>query len=449
MRRLRTIAVLAVGASAGLLVWRGLPASSPPPAPAADVKGDADPHKTTKWMGVATCSAMGCHHANGPLGRPKGSEYSIWSAHDRHTRAYAVLSDDPRSEPMVRNLYGSKAKPAAKTELCLKCHAMNNGKEDEATVGERFYIGDGVGCESCHGPAENYLSEHYRDGFKEKSWKEKEAYGLWNTVDLASRARICASCHVGTADKDVNHDLIAAGHPRLNFEFSGFLAIYPKHWRLEEDEEQVWAVGQVATAAASLRLLQARASKADKPWPEFAEYDCYACHKDLRADLPGGDKKRLLGSLPWGSWYFAVLDPLAAELKQSGISRDQLRHLMQAPASSREKVSAEAARLAELLEQWAQGGLTVKGQADALIKRLAVFGQTEALDWEKGTQLYLAMEALGQALPDKDFVRPELMEIRKTLKCSFQKGYDSPRLFTKDAREAVADQLRRISEKVK
>ena len=29
----------------------------------------------------------------------------------------------------------------------------------------------------------------------------------------------------------MNHDLVAAGHPRLNFEYASYLAAYPKHWK--------------------------------------------------------------------------------------------------------------------------------------------------------------------------------------------------------------------------
>src|SRR6516164_2896694 len=62
----------------------------------------ADPG--ARWMGVATCASMSCHHANGPRGT-KGSEYSTWAGYDNHARAFQVLYDE-RSRRMVRNLYG-------------------------------------------------------------------------------------------------------------------------------------------------------------------------------------------------------------------------------------------------------------------------------------------------------------------------------------------------------
>jgi hypothetical protein len=87
---------------------------------------------------------------------------------------------------------------------------------------------DGVGCESCHGASGRWLGPHTTLGWRDRPWPEKAALGMRNTKDLASRARLCAGCHVGDGGsddlpaRDVNHDLIAAGHPRLNFELSAY-----------------------------------------------------------------------------------------------------------------------------------------------------------------------------------------------------------------------------------
>jgi hypothetical protein len=406
-------------------------------------------------MGAATCSAMGCHNANGPLTRPKGSEYSIWASQDRHTKGYAVLFDK-RSETMVRNLYGTRAKPASETELCLKCHAMNNGKEDTTTAGDHFYLGDGVGCESCHGPAEKYLSEHYRAGFQEKSSREKaDEYGLWDTKDLASRARVCATCHVGSAEKDVNHDIIAAGHPRLNFELSGFLALYPKHWINRDNDAEVWAVGQVASASAALHLLEARAADQKKPWPEFAEYACYACHKDLPAELPSKEKytERTPGSLPWGAWYLEMLSPLSKD--HAGEAKlptavETLRRSMQAASPNRTAVAEQTGAVARRLDAWtARGGVLQLDSAQSLLRSLAREGAAKAygLDWDQATQLYLALTALDVGLESRDptpaleKVRGELKKMAAELKGSFEPGYNSPRQFARKARPFLAEHL--------
>src|SRR5207247_703944 len=179
--------------------------------------------------------------------------------------------------------------------LCLKCHATNDG--NLASTGERFALADGVGCEACHGPSQKYLTVHYLSGFKEQSPEEKETrYGLKNTKNLVKRAELCVTCHVGNETKEVNHDLIAAGHPRLNFELAGYHGIYHKHWsdldeksRNKDYYARLWLIGQLVSSKSALDLLAVRAETANegnpekrRPWPEFSEYACYACHKDLK-----------------------------------------------------------------------------------------------------------------------------------------------------------------------
>src|SRR5262249_53228369 len=151
--------------------------------------------------------------------------------------------------------------------------------------GQRLAFSDGIGCERCHGPAEKWLTTHYLLDWKQKSTADKERLGFRDLNDLTRRAQLCIECHVGTPEAQVDHDLYAAGHPRVYFEYSSFLAVMPPHWSLREERDRypdvqarTWAIGQVSCAAASLELLAFRADeKNKKPWPEFAEYDCYAC----------------------------------------------------------------------------------------------------------------------------------------------------------------------------
>ena len=73
----------------------------------------------------------------------------------------------------------------------------------------------------------------------------------------------------------MNYDLIAAGHPRLDFSFHAFLGVMPKHWPdiaakpgspaiqpgFKTDREthaEAWAIGQVVAAEAALKLLADR-----------------------------------------------------------------------------------------------------------------------------------------------------------------------------------------------
>ncbi|GIW80035.1 MAG: hypothetical protein KatS3mg105_1842 [Gemmatales bacterium] len=378
-----------------------------------------DVFSTAKFEGVGSCSAVACHFKAGVPGT-KGSEYTTWFNHDKHARAYEVLYNQ-RSQRMVKLLYGAKAKAAHETELCLKCHAM---LVPEQRRGERFSIEDGIGCEQCHGPAEFWLDKHYSYRWlNEMSDREKAAFGMRPLSNLLDRARLCVECHVGTEDKDVNHDLIAAGHPRLNFELASYQAIMPRHWpegndlaRYPDFEARCWAVGQAACAEAALKLLAHRAVPSetkDKPWPEFAEYDCYACHHDLVE--PSWRQKRgygkgLPGAFPWGSWYTSML-PRALQ-GQAGAEDlfgllGNIRGEMQKPLPNRGKIVASARQAAQHL----QSALTSIEQAppasaqEVRRRLLEIVQKDETLaekGWDEGAQLYLAIAALYRGMGNLD-----------------------------------------------
>src|SRR5207237_7361286 len=115
-----------------------------------------------------------------------------------------------------------------------------------------------------------------------------------------------------------------------------------------------------AQAAAELLADRARHSSEPQsggPWPEFAEYSCYACHHDL--SQPSARQKpqhfagRKLGSLPWGSWYFFMPGILAenddtAKTKLLPILQ-QLRELMQERSSGVREVTTQASAAANAL----------------------------------------------------------------------------------------------------
>ena len=69
-----------------------------------------------------------------------------------------------------------------------------------------------------------------------------ESSAMTDTSDPRKLVRVCVGCHVGAPEQDglpareVTHDLLAAGHPRLNFEFTVFLANLPPLERRGKDE---------------------------------------------------------------------------------------------------------------------------------------------------------------------------------------------------------------------
>lgn len=416
--------VVPLGVIVAVALVAGWPRAADPPAlPPAD-------HTGVKTLGVASCASMACHHGNGPRGSP-GSEYSTWVAVDPHAKAYRVLFN-----PESRRLHESLAKhdPASAkfsdahlNPLCLKCHGMGDGLPQGLQA-------DGVGCERCHGPASSWKSTHYLPGFDRATPGFKDL-----RTDLTVRAEVCVDCHVGKGDRQVDHDLIAAGHPRLRFEYSGYYASYPRHWGaghkgVVEDEPTSWLIGELTSAKASLELLAARAGDDRREWPEFAEYACAACHQALKAD---GRARR--GEWRWGTWYNAMLPAIAEARPGDGATQSRLKELlaklggeMRKRMPSRTAVRPDALAAAELLGAWRKAvSAKCLDAAQARALAAAVARQDGAAGtWDGGTQLYLSLAALYQPLDDRAALRDPLAKMRQELIDAFPPGarplYDTP-----------------------
>jgi hypothetical protein len=429
--------------AAGVRVgWLSAGAEGPRPAAAPTA---ADPCPECRLRGAGSCAAAACHNGNGPKGT-KGSEYTTWVSRDPHADAFAVLYNE-RSQQIEKNLgqLAADKKPHPEGDpLCLNCH-VQPGVEPlpkggrRAPRGEEFSYEDGVSCESCHGPADKWLTEHYLPSWKQKSAADKAALGMVETRNLVVRAQVCVRCHVGENDMDVNHDLIASGHPRLAFEYAAFLANVPKHWSEAQDragrpdfEARVWAIGQVVSAEAALKLLAHRADPAnERPWPEFAEYDCYSCHHDLTDQKWRRDPARVKGRLGipgWGTWYFALQDVLARQPPPGlGYPEAQIRDLRKALSqlsSDREEVRPKANAAGKGLEEWLpalqkEGAWGVKESG----KMLAGKVELRSGNWDEEAQLYLGLAAHNADGKWTGFLKG----VRKQLR--FPPTFDSPRGF--------------------
>jgi hypothetical protein len=379
------------------------------------------------WRGVSSCSAASCHGGDHPGG--KGSEQTTWAKCDPHARAYLVLFEE-RSRVIVKNYYQLAEDRMAEPEkvtLCLSCHVAPDVSRKPG-VPPLFHT-DGVSCESCHGPAGRWLTQHYQPAWKQQGPAEKSALGFRLTRDLLVRARLCADCHVGKAGMEVNHDLLAAGHPRLNFELASFQAIYPKHWSDRDDrarypdfEARSWALGQVVSAQAALDLLAYRADTRDRPWPEFAENNCYACHHELRArpsreQAPG----QPLGVLTMNDWYYAELPAALRYMgKPTDVSAEleDLRKEMGRRVPDRARVGRLANRASAQLGSWLQQPVLAPPPGpdqlrSLLLSQVSSLGKSADEDWDRAAQNYLAAAALHHALKDVDprFHDPALLAI--------------------------------------
>ena len=250
-------------------------------------------------MGVATCASGVCHGSIRPRSATNvlQNEYVTWSRLDPHSNAYEVLLNED-SKRIARNLGLSNAHEA---DVCLDCHADNVPEERR---GPKFQVADGVGCESCHGGSESYISSHTDP---DQSHKQNIEDGLYPTDDVVARANLCFSCHMGDENKIASHKIMGAGHPRLSIELDTFTALEPPHYLVDadykerkwaEDSVVVWAAGQVQAARQTVMLIAEHLNNSDNRFPELSLFDCHACHHPM-SDIKWEQKKSV--SLPPGS----------------------------------------------------------------------------------------------------------------------------------------------------
>lgn len=376
----------------------------------------------TRLVGVGTCTSSGCHGG----GKPEqivGSEYNIWIADDPHAQAYSVLYDD-RSRRIVQLLNGSHADaapPAYEDPRCLSCHSTTFAPA-RGPAGD--VLTDGVGCEACHGPAERWLDVHHLDGFDAEA---KRNTGFWDTDDLFTRAQVCTGCHVGGPGREVNHDLIAAGHPRLQFEMGAYLQAMPKHWDELRDQVQhngnfallTWLAGQAASSQSALRLTESRAAQG-QTWPEFSEWSCSACHHELQDTRSLQRKLARTGglsgrSIRWDDWNHQLTGQYA-ELIAGTLGGDQnlarqieadlakLARQMGSSSAERPTVAAAAQALSSLIETWTrqveQADIDPRA-ADQLSRQIVEHALQEGVeDWSQASLVYDALVSLHQTRLD-------------------------------------------------
>jgi Cytochrome c554 and c-prime len=303
-----------------------------------------------KHLGVATCAGSACHGASHMAGgNVRQDEYLIWQRKDRHAQAFATLRTE-RSRRIAANLGLPDATGAP---MCLACHADN---VPAAERGGRFQLSDGVGCETCHGGAERWLSPHVR-GYG--SHKDRLAAGLYPTWEPQPRAGLCLSCHQGDAQRPMTHAIMGAGHPPLLFELDTFGALQPAHFDADADYAKrkvgkadgarSWASGQLVAARGLLAGVAAvPADGGQGMFPELAWFSCNACHHamqpprweaDAARGLPPGRVRLADAALHQaGAWMDVVKPELGARWRAA------VRGLHQAsqrsPAELRERALA-------------------------------------------------------------------------------------------------------------
>lgn len=431
--------------------------------------------------GASSCSYSSCHGGDPERGRI-GSEFATFKTRDPHARAYRVLFT-AESKYMTERLN----EPAPERNLrCLRCHVAR--ELEPADIDPfRHRLTEGVSCESCHGPSAGWVGEHHLDAFK--TTRSGPESGFRDLANLAVRARLCTDCHVGSARAEVDHDLIAAGHPPLRFEFAAYHAIYRDrfgHWPSQRDRERdtdvelrAWVLGRREARAATIETLAARIEREARParpippkdervpvagrgsagpstsaahrgdpsaWIDLAGFDCASCHRRLSGPDERGRMKLSLASRrsagTWGSWTGGL--PMMGVLPgESAAEADRWNRLQ----TEMNRASPDVTLVRELL----RGGSRPPAEAESLIgfdptlvgaalarsRRELAIGPDANLGWDRSAHAFLGLAALHARELDRTgpeanrAERARLEQLRRRLLEAFppsKGGYPVPAL---------------------
>lgn len=527
--------LLIVCALGGLIVLGQSLFSEGQAANRQDSTSDPVPGVASKYVPALAggCNNVSCHGRFSPRegGTINQNEVGICQEYDQHLQAYAILKKpkkdetdkklkkaQERSQTIAKNLAvitGEKEIPPHQDQRCLACHSTPALADADPTFKNTKVIGlqaEGVSCQACHGPAQlssdpekSWISGHTR---ADKDYADFANQGMTQINNLAVQAKTCAACHVGSPpttentlnvrSRDLNHDLMAAGHPRLTFELTVFRMNQPPHWKQSgttpnqtsrDYDARVWAIGQVASLKAQVDLTAYRAELAAKAeqknatetdldkqepvlWPEFAEANCYACHADFQEGVID-DKatvqkgfwrathgtpyygKRTPGAPPYNNWYGYLAVPLSTFKQKdgweweapTGVAEDygKLQELMSSWTPDHKEVADTAKALSTKLDQWlASAPKPGKVNAQDLLNRLLAWKKEDktVMSWDESMQWALAVAALNSDnFRDEPLTkRVQLIAMNELLGgLVYPKGFESPRGYGSEKVMAVVD----------
>jgi len=366
------------------------------------------------YVGVASCVNSGCHGSTQPLNasRVLQNEYYTWLNNDSHAKAYNILFS-ARSARIARNMRLKKR--AYEENVCLDCHTTNiSANLVEGAVDKE----DGIQCEQCHGPASGWRAEHTMEGW---THEQSVSRGMIDLTRVSLRAGVCVQCHVGGAKREVDHELIASGHPLLAFELDNYTESMPPHWTPGRDTHGVraWAVGQVVKFRDSLDNL-ARHARGNE-WPEFSDMSCYNCHHSLknsqwRQERGWPDRA---GLPAWSPQHWATLRLLVGRISPG--ARDELDPIVAQVARNVARMNDTAAvvssaerakKIADTLVPKADAMRWSESDIRALMATIAddrAF--IERSDVQSAEQAALALQSLASALTRRN---PKLLRSAMT-----------------------------------
>ena len=406
---------------------------------ALEVAGICQGSPIGKYNGPGGCASSSCHGSIQPkqVTRVGQNEYSIWAGQDKHARAFQVLSNSV-SLRIGKILGIGRPDQSAK---CLACHALSVPVEQRA---ESFELIDGVSCESCHGPASGWLGPHTT-----RDWPHAKSVqlGMYDTRDLVKRSERCLACHLGTPDKFVDHEMIAAGHPDLTFELNLFSAVMPKHWKDPTNDGwrgvQEWGVGEAVQLQKGMERLARRANTSN--WPEYAELDCFACHHSLtKAEDSWRQEQGYPGRTPgvpaWNESRYIVFRHLVRRANSEAATQldTDLKHLQsllgqrngnpQEIATTASHAAAAASQVVQQLNASAYDQATTL----ALMRAIAEDDSIPEYGQRAAEQAAMSLDSLAVALKQNSGSTSDNSQLRQSIQQLFQEldnpsAYNAPR----------------------
>jgi hypothetical protein len=462
--RFAVMGAAVLAAVTGLSVGFGRGDDPPPPREA----------EKEKWRYVGARFCKRCHD----LERPSKdyntdyvllTEYKTWHEEDKHAQAYYVLTQD-RSQKMGIILDWN----VEEDPRCLNCHAAN---VPEKSRSNDFAKSDGVSCDVCHGPASQWIVEHADKEWRTKAPAYKQKLGMYDVRDPVKLARLCVSCHVGSVveGKVVTHEMYAAGHPPLpSIEVGAFCEQMPRHWRdlrqkpepvqkeiraafniPQEEQERTkrTVVGAVVAFQASMVLLGdwpgggAKKERIERS-PELANYDCYACHHELKS--PSWRQKRGYtgrpGRPPMHAWPTVLLEDALRYAEDADLTKqynEQMQNLRRAfdarPFGDPKEVVECAGQLRDWSERLLQRLQKVRynsSSARRLVRGLCGAKEAEKYDYDSARQKAWAIDVILKELEPKptDRVQKSLADLNQQLKLDLRSG-------TKNTKKQILPEL--------
>ncbi|MFO0934997.1 MAG: multiheme c-type cytochrome [Gemmataceae bacterium] len=284
--------------------------NSPSTTPGLEQSAPAASAMPVTSRGMQSCAAAACHGNPNPLSLTDAPGRDCWqSSHthfslvDPHRKSFDVLKSE-LSQRITKALRKSSPVPipdAFEDARCLACHTNPSLAYDTISAESKNLRKEGVTCEACHGPAGDWLANHTTWTPANRA-REIQSVHFRDLNQLETRAKNCAGCHVGSPAngdgpvRDMNHDMIAAGHPALDKKIEDLVARLPRHWQ-EKDRSQAGTPARPTkgmereyeafkTFTKALDTLsndrKQRNDPARTPQPELSEQSCILCHHSLK-----------------------------------------------------------------------------------------------------------------------------------------------------------------------